>query len=598
MIPALFLRKELNNLLFYDFEVFKHDWLVVIADTNTKNFHVIVNDVQELTDFHTRHIKEIWVGWNSRHYDQYILKGILCGFDPKKINDFIIIEGRKGWEYSNLFNKIPLNNYDAKRGLDPSLKVLEGYMGNSVVESSVPFDIDRPLTREELENTIAYCKNDVKELMNVFIERKDDFDAHLGLVNMICEGKALDLSLLGKTAPQLSAILLKATKRQWNDEFDVDLPPTLQLSKYKHIADWYLQDENRCYIKDGKKNQLEVDVAGVPHVFGYGGVHGAREKFSARGYFINMDVASLYPSLMIVYNLLSRTTTLINKYKEIYDRRLQLKAEKNPLEQVLKLFLNSVYGVMKDVYNALYDPRQSNRVCIYGQMLLLDLIEKLEPHAILIQSNTDGVLIQMPAGENPDAWFSKIDDIAYEWESRTGLNLDFKEHVGIYQKDVNNYVIVNADGTYKSKGAWVKKPKKLDNDLPIVKRALVDYFVNGTYPEVTIKNAKDLIDFQLMSRATVAYSGLYHGDELLNEKCVRTFASKNTKDKGLYKCSKRTGKLEKVENTPLNCFFVNGAMDGVKVPKKLNLDWYIDLAYERIEKFGVELTCMNIIAAM
>lgn len=31
-------------MLFYDFECFRHDWLVVIMDTDTKETHVIVND--------------------------------------------------------------------------------------------------------------------------------------------------------------------------------------------------------------------------------------------------------------------------------------------------------------------------------------------------------------------------------------------------------------------------------------------------------------------------------------------------------------------------------------------------------------------------
>ncbi len=73
------------------------------------------------------------------------------------------------------------------------------------------------------------------------------------------------------------------------------------------------------------------------------------------------------------------------KYEEIYHTRLRYKAEKNPLQAPLKLVLNSTYGVMKDKNNDLYDPLQANRVCVYGQLLLLDLIERLEPHCKIIQ---------------------------------------------------------------------------------------------------------------------------------------------------------------------------------------------------------------------
>ena len=32
-------------------------------------------------------------------------------------------------------------------------------------------------------------------------------------------------------------------------------------------------------------------------------MHGALEKYTGEGYYVNMDVASLYPSLMIEYDL-------------------------------------------------------------------------------------------------------------------------------------------------------------------------------------------------------------------------------------------------------------------------------------------------------
>lgn len=76
------------------------------------------------------------------------------------------------------------------------------------------------------------------------------------------------------------------------------------------------------------------------------------------------DVASLYPSLMIRYNLHSRNMKDPKKYEEIYRTRLKLKAEGNPLQLPLKLVLNSTYGVMKDPSNGLYDPGRLTG-CVY-----------------------------------------------------------------------------------------------------------------------------------------------------------------------------------------------------------------------------------------
>ena len=74
-------------ILFYDFEVFKYDWLVVIKDMTEKKKYVIVNDKNKLEALWKEKIDDIWCGFNVLHYDQYILKGILCGFDPKEIYD-------------------------------------------------------------------------------------------------------------------------------------------------------------------------------------------------------------------------------------------------------------------------------------------------------------------------------------------------------------------------------------------------------------------------------------------------------------------------------------------------------------------------------
>ena len=108
----------------------------------------------------------------------------------------------------------------------------------------------------------------------------------------------------------------------------------------------------------------------------------------------------------------------------------------------MKIVLNATYGAMKDKYNQLYDPRQANNVCVGGQLLLLDLIEKLENQCQLIQSNTDGLLLW----NYPEEDFDLIDDICYEWEQRTRMELEFESYQKVFQKDVNNYVIVDFEG--------------------------------------------------------------------------------------------------------------------------------------------------------
>lgn len=590
-------------MLFYDFEVFKYDWLVCIVDTNQQKIHCIINDPDELYRVYKANRSDVWVGFNSREYDQYILKGILCDLNPKEINDFIILQHKKGWSFSTLFRKFPLNNYDVMPQPPIGLKTLEAFMGHNIKETSVPFDIDRPLTKAELDETVKYCLHDVEETMEVFARKKEEFDSHLSLIKTF----GLPLSYIGKTKAQLSAIILGATKKDHFDEFDIEIPPTLRLEKYKAVLNWYLNPVNRDYDKT-----LELDVAGVPHVFAWGGLHGAKPQYSGEGWFVNVDVASYYPSLMLRYGWISRNVADPAKYEDVYHTRLKLKAEKNPMQKPYKIVLNSTYGAMKDKHNGLFDPRQANNVCVGGQLLLLDLIERLEGHCELIQSNTDGLIIRL---FHPDD-YEKIDDICWEWEQRTGMVLEFDEYSKIFQKDVNNYVIVDADGHFKSKGAYVKKLSSLDYDLPIVNEALINYLLHGVRPEVTINGCSDLTKFQKVVKVSSKYlHGLYNptvtdepfrdetgkkkwrkvfsGGEVLNDKTFRVFASRDPGDGGLYKVSGKMTRFntlknpEKFANTPDRCFILNDDLTKAEIPDKLDREWYIKLAWERLKDFGV-----------
>lgn len=574
-------------LNFYDFEVFKYDWLVVIDNLYEKTETVIVNNKKTLEEYYEAHKNEIWVGYNNNHYDQYIMKAILCDFNPKEVSDYIVGSSRHGWQFSSLFRKIQMYNFDVMYRNDRGLKSLEGFMGNNIKETSVPFDIDRKLTADELNETIKYCRHDVEQTIEVFLSRKDDFDAQMGLIKLF----KLPLNNISRSKAQLSAMILDAhmPKESRDDEFEIFFPDTLQLNKYKYVMDWYKNPENYDYSKS-----LTTEVAGVETIFGWGGIHSAKKKYSATGYFINMDVTSLYPSLMIRYNLHSRNIVDPQKFVDIRDNRIKYKAAKNPLQLPLKTLLNSTYGAMKDKNNQLYDPLMANEVCIHGQLLLLDLIEKLEPYAEIIQSNTDGILIKMPDNVKgaysefvEDIWFKKIDDIVYEWEKRTGLTMEFDEYRKVFQKDVNNYIVVDPDGKYKSKGAYVKKLNNLDYDLPIVNKAMIDYMTKGISVKQTIDKCNELIMFQKIVKMSGKFKYVIHNCEILSEKCFRVFASLRDSDTYIGKQKEGSRTVEKFANTPEHCFIVNNDVKDLTVPKKLDKKWYIALAEERLRQFGV-----------
>ena len=407
-------------MIFYDFEVFEHDWLVVFADIYNKKEYVIINNPDELKALYEANTTNIWVGFNNRHYDQYIMKGILLGMNPKKINDYIIVEGREGWQYSKAFNKIPMINYDVMPNPPIGLKTLEGFLGSNIKETEVPFDIKRPLTEKEIQQTVFYCEHDVSQTIKVFYETADVFEAMHGIVQAFPD--MVSLRDIGDSEARITAKVLGCTKRVWEDEFDYFFLPCLRLNKYKCVQDWFAQKREEALslgvqnFSDSEKKawykaqSFEIEVAGIPHTFGFGGLHGATEKPSHfKGALYHVDVNNYYPSMLIAWNLVTRAATNDN-YTKVYKTRKALKykqthsatkaeAKKWKKAQLpYKKMLNALSGGMKDKTNAAYDPRNNNCMCINGQLMLLDLIEHLEviPGFQLIQSNTDGLIVQVP----------------------------------------------------------------------------------------------------------------------------------------------------------------------------------------------------------
>ena len=574
-------QKEVNGLLFYDFEVFKYDWLVVVMDMTAKKTHVIINSPEELEALYKANIKEIWVGFNSRHYDQYILKAILCGFDPKKVNDYIITKGNPGWKFSSLFRQFPLWNYDVMLNTDVGLKSFEGFMGNDIKETSVPFNIDRKLTPEEIAETVKYCKHDVEQTVQVFLKRTEEFNTMMYFIKHF----GLSMDYISKTKAQLAAEILGGNRKgaDFDDEFQFPILDCLHLNKYKHIAEWYANPENHDY---SKKQDKQI-VAGVEHTFAWGGGHGARAKYSADGVFLIIDVTAYYPSLQKKYHFGYRVMNHPENFEFIHDSNIAYKRKGDKkARQPFKIMDNAISGQMKQKSSALYDPMSNNSICINGQLLLLDLVEHIEPYCELIQNNTDGIIVKLKDYEHD---FDVLDDVVYEWEQRTGMKMDFDTYIGtIYQKDVNNYLLIDRKtGAVKAKGGYVMKLNDLSYDLPIINKALVDYMIHGIPVRRTIMECQDLREFQLVSRISSKYTHILYGDKPIKEKCIRVFASNNPADPGVKKVHAVRKTTAKLTNSPEHCFIFNDDVKSVPVPDKLDRQWYIDFANKRLSDFGV-----------
>ena len=584
------------RLIVYDVEVFCEDWLVIFKDIETGKYTCVHNDNEELKECISEDC--IYIGFNSKHYDQFIIKAICCGFTPqevKQVNDFII-GGGQGWECPMVrdfffrFNNVDIKD-DMQTGL--SLKAIEGHLGLSVEESTVPFGIDRPLTEEELKETAKYCIHDVDTTEKLVELRKDYLKnkIHIGKLAGLDEVKAM-----GMTNAKLTAALLKAEQKPHDDERKYVYPPNL---KREYIPQEVFDFFDRMYDPEISDKELFSDkqtfsIGDCPGVVGYGGIHAAIPNY----FFVetedrvirNKDVASYYPHLMTLCGYTSRNIPSAKVFEDVLETRMKAKASGDKATaNALKLVVNTTYGALLNKYNDLFDPLMGRSVCITGQLFLMELAQHLYadiPDLKIVQLNTDGIMVECDRKYLP-----KLDEICDEWQSRTGFELEEDAVVRIAQKDVNNYVEVQDGGKAKSKGGYLVRgistvgAFNINNNACIVAAAVKEYLVNGVPVEDTINGCNDIFQFQLIAKAGVKYREAYHlvdGEKVPVQKVNRVYATKDERYGKLFKVKAENDSTAKIEMLPEHCIIDN---DNHLTIDDVDKTFYIEMAKKRINDF-------------
>lgn len=584
------------RLITYDCEVFAHDWLVVFKDTETGRYTAIWNDNDALKMALSEDC--VYIGFNSKHYDQFIIKAIALGYSAeeiKRVNDYII-NGGQGWECPMLrdqffrFNNVDIKD-DMQMGL--SLKAIEGHLGMSVEESTVSFDIDRPLTEDEKKETLKYCIHDV-DTTEKLVELRTDY-----LKNKINLGKMAgldEIKAMGMTNAKLTAAMLKASPQPHDDERKYVYPDNL---RKEFIPPEVFEFFDKMYDpsisdKDLFGGKLNLNIGECPVTLGYGGIHGAIPNFfweetEDRGIW-NEDVGSYYPHLCTINGYTSRNIPSPQVYEDILERRMQAKASGDKVTaNALKLVCNTTYGCLLNKYNGLFDPLMGRSVCISGQLYLLELAEhcyqEIEGLRI-VQLNTDGIMVECNKKD-----YDKLTEICKEWQERTGFDLEEDTVVKIAQKDVNNYVEVQPGGKAKAKGGYLVKgiapagAFNVNNSCVIVATALKEYFVNGIPVEDTINACDDIFQFQIIAKAGAKYREAYHlvdGKQVPVQKVNRVYATADTRYGKLFKVKAENDATAKIEMLPEHCIIDN---DNHLTISDIDKSFYIDMAKKRVNDF-------------
>lgn len=596
-------RKDIEFWI-YDFEVFKYDWTVCFINHWTKETVKIHNDRDQLMAFLDAHPQMVLIGYNNNHYDDWILLAITHDINPFRVSSFIIDDRGTPYHYPAFKGlKKPFVTYDLisdmSLGGHSSLKQLEGYLGFKIYESEIPWDLDRPLTEEELIETIRYNEYDVQFTDFLFTYFGQRIDAHIALI----EEYDLRPQDLSKTGAQKSALIFKARPFERYKVFRYKAPEVLKaVPELRSFVQMY---EEKIFIAE-QTNQLshQVEIQGIKFDLGLGGLHGARSNYHYEGKIWNLDVASFYPNLMIHYNYVSKACPGgVQALREITQKRLEYKKQGHILDNALKLIIVAIYGNMAYKYSLMWDQEQQMSICITGQLMLLWLIMLLEPYAQIVQANTDGVMF-IPHNED------EIRQVWKYWEEQTKMILELDEGHEIIQKDVNNYIYlkkpkseidpfdkIQCEKYIKVKGGMTRfwndqmhtegYNKVLDtfnNTLTILDECVVRNLVWGTPVRETLLRSNDPLRFMKVVKLQGKYKKGYWGDQILNGKTFRIFFTKTGQQ--VYKAYEKDDqvKKEKFANCSDNSIVLNE-----DIRSKTIQDLGLELDYDHYEKLAEQM---------
>ena len=593
----------------FDIEVFQNIFHCSVRDTETDTIYKFEiserkNQLRELVKFFKQvdqYIKWgdfykstfqiqssiIFCGYNNLHYDNPIINYIIeyedklmqynvptiCSslFNLSKTittsneND---IEAWKHWKYQIWFDTFDLLTMLYSNKLRVGLKEIQVTMQYPNVQEFV-CDWSKPLPLEDFDSMIEYNINDIQSTTELLNRSKEAIDLRLAIEDeygvrvLSKDGVNIGMKILTQK-------YLEKTGLSWWDieglRSPMDYIPLkdviLPFIKYNSpILQKVLEDMKNEVVSPGRKGyENNFIFNGLRYTIGVGGIHSKNDPEiiipKEDEMLIDIDVASLYPSMMIEYKFYPKHLgpEFLEVYSQIKEERIQAKHNGDKMKnETLKLALNGLSGNLQNQHNFCYSPFTVMQIRMNGQLLLLMLAEKLcEIGCRIVQANTDGLFVLLKKDS-----YQEVNNICRNWEQQTKLVLEEDRFEAMYQYAVNDYIAVTTmypemkkrflageeiirkstkkpytcieeiqEDFIKTKGMFITKVL-LGKGLSakIIPEAIIKYFVDGTSVEQTIKNCKDIKKF-LMSEKT----GKQWHVEYMNEEQQRTnrfYASTN-----------------------------------------------------------------------
>lgn len=562
----------------YDIEVFPNVFHCTVKNTETGELHKFEiscrrNQLDELVEFfHTVNTKYtfgdlyttdikldtniLFCGYNNLHYDNAIINYIIDCYNIMKYKGYRDIcrsvfnlskvittsseddnSAWRKWKYMICFDSFDILTMLYSNKLRVGLKEIQVTMQYKNVQEFVA-DWQADLPENQIDSMIDYNINDVNSTEELLNRCKKDIDLRIAIEDeygvrvLSKDGVNIGMKILTQK-------YLEKTGQTWWDIKDLRSPMSviplnnviLPFIKYDSpILTRVLNDMKSQIVSPGRKGYENKFVfEGLQYSVGVGGIHSVNKPEiiipKEDEMLIDIDVASLYPSMLIEYEFYPKHLgpEFLEVYKQIKDERIEAKHNGNKVKnETLKLALNGLSGNLQNEHNFCYSPFAVMQIRINGQLLLLMLAEKLTQLGCrIVQANTDGLFVLLKKDV-----YSKVNNVCREWEQLTRLTLEEERFKAMYQYAINDYFAITEDDKVKEKGMFITTVKLGKGLTPkIIPKAVINFFKNGVPVEETIKGCQDIRDFLMSEKTGKQWHIEYNNKE--QQRTNRFYASTN-----------------------------------------------------------------------
>lgn len=609
----------------YDIEIFPNCFSLTIKNTETKEFQFfeLSDRKNNLVDLVPLFLDKryIFCGYNNIHYDNPIVNFIIeyketlkkstrldIEYNLFQLSQTIIkgdLEKWKRWKYANNFETLDLLTMLFSQKLRVGLKEMQVTMKYSNVQE-YDGNFEAPIPVEDIPKMIQYNINDVNSTEELLYRCENDIKLRLNIE------EEYGIKALNKDGVNLGMEILKTkylekTHKTWNDIKDLRSPCNkialneiiLPFIKFDNpiLKDLLNEMKQQVVSPDRKGYNKHFLMDNLEYSVGVGGIHSVNKPsiFIAKEDEVisDVDVASLYPSLIIEYGFYPPHLgkEFLEVYKGIKDERIEAKHNGNKLKNLtLKLSINGLSGNLQSEFSWCYSPKTVMRIRINGQLLLLMLAEKLISIGCqIIQANTDGLFVLRKKKDE-----QKFKDVCKWWENLTKLELEEDRFERFYQFAINDYLGV-LEGYKDSKNPKLLKKKGLFIDSVtlgkgmqpmIIPKAINANLADNIPVEETIKNCKDINEFITYQKVDKKFTVQYMNKFITH--INRYYISTN--GGYLYKCEVEDGKIIKFANmlTASGVTLCNDIAAIKEFPRNINYKYYIKEANKILAKLKIQ----------